>query len=346
MKKFLFVIVHLIIFVSINQLYGQHSYTLVYDTISLPYSFRGACVVNDKIAWVSGNKACVGKTTDGGSSWSFYHVLKDDKAEIRDIEAWDDETAVVLSVKDPAQILRTTDGGKTWISAFKDESHKMFLDGFAFWDKNRGIAFGDPVNNHFTILLTGDGGKSWTELSGERSPLSVTGEAGFAASGTGIFALKGGLAWFGTGGSESNIFVTSDYGQSWTKHITPIVTGMGSKGINSVYFIDEKNGIAVGGDFTAPNNNEDVYAWTHDGGKTWHLPHHTHHLLNGYRSCVELVGKHQFIAVGKNGTDMSHDGGKNWHAITKEGFHVIAKSRKGKWILLAGDGVIARLVPK
>lgn len=326
-----------------SRLHSQHNLSVKTDTANLSSGFRGACVLNDKIAWLSGSKGVVAKSTDGGANWTLMTIPKEDKSELRDVEAWDENTAVVLSVKDPAQIFRTTDGGATWESVYKDETHRVFLDGMAFWDKNHGIAFGDPLNNHFVIIITEDGGKTWKELPAENSPLAVSGESGFAASGTGICVQKGGWAWFGTGGSESNIFVTGDYGKSWTKHPTPVVTGMGSKGINSVLFLDENNGIIVGGDFTAPDNTESTYSWTHDGGKTWHQPHGDHHHPGGYRSCVEQISKHQLVATGMNGTDISHDAGKNWHHLSKTGFYVVSAAKKGKWVVLAGQGVIGRL---
>lgn len=323
--------------------FSQANYEVRLDTSNCASVFRGASVVSDKVAWVCGSKATVGLTTDGGSSWSFFSVLDDDKAEIRDIEAWDDQNAVVISVRNPAQILRTTDGGKTWTPVFTDGSHRMFLDGMAWWDKERGIAYGDPVKGKFVVITTTDGGVTWEELPEEKRPAAMEGEAGFAASGTGIRTGKGGVVWFASGGAASNVYLSHDYGHTWYKHGTPVVTGMGSKGINSLAFLDEHTGIAVGGDFTAPDNKEENYAWTSDGGKTWTRDAGTSHPA-GYRSCVEYISKTTVVATGRTGTDISLDGGKNWQNIHKTDFNVVAKSKKGKWILLAGAHKIGRLL--
>ena len=37
-------------------------------------SYRGLCVVNEQVVWVSGTKGTVGKSTDGGKTWNFVTV--------------------------------------------------------------------------------------------------------------------------------------------------------------------------------------------------------------------------------------------------------------------------------
>src|SRR5687768_18385924 len=86
-------------------------YQVVIETLGYDCGFRGLYAVNNKICWVTGSKGTVGKTTDGGLSWKFQKVLDSTKSEIRDIQAWDEDNAIILSVKDPAEILKTTDGG-------------------------------------------------------------------------------------------------------------------------------------------------------------------------------------------------------------------------------------------
>ncbi len=321
----------------------SQKYQVVIDTLGYDAGFRGLCAVNNKVAWVTGSNGTVGKTTDGGETWTFQKVL-DTKSELRDVEAWDENNAIVLSVKDPAQILKTTDGGTTWKSVFTANNYETFLNGFAFWDKNRGIAFGDPILGHFEILTTTDGGETWQELAKEHAPKATKNEAGFASSGTGISVGKKGKVWFGTGGNAAHMFVSNDYGMTWKHHETHMTHGMSSKGINSVVFIDDKVGVAVGGDFTAPDITEKNYSVTTDGGLTWHIPDKHKH-PSGYRSCIEYIGKSTFIAVGKSGIDISYDGGYNWELISHEGFLVIDEAIKGNTIYLAGTKVIGQLVP-
>ncbi len=323
---------------------NAQKYEVRIDTLGYEANFRGLCAVSNKVVWVCGSGGTVGRTTDGGESWTFQKVLDGSKAEIRDVEAWDENNAIILSVKDPAQILKTTDGGATWQTVFTAHNFETFLNGFAFWDKNKGIAYGDPIHGHFEILTTTDGGNTWEQLAQEHAPKATKDEAGFAASGTGICVGKKGKVWFGTGGNASHIFVSNDYGMTWKHHETHITHGMSSKGINSIVFVDDYIGVAVGGDFTAPDISEKNYSVTTDGGVSWHIPDKHQH-PSGYRSCVEAISKTTFIAVGKNGIDISYDGGYNWEIVTHDGFLTIDEADKGSTIFVAGSNVIGRLVP-
>jgi hypothetical protein len=72
-------------------------------------SIRGLSVVNDNTVWVSGSGGTIGKSIDAGKTWTFITVPGFEKKEFRDIEAFDDMTAVVMSIDTPAYILRTID---------------------------------------------------------------------------------------------------------------------------------------------------------------------------------------------------------------------------------------------
>lgn len=325
-------------------LLSAQKYQVVIDSTGYHSGFRGLCAVSNKIAWVCGSLGTVGKTTDGGLTWTMQKVLDSTKSEIRDIEAWDEDNAIILSVKDPAQILKTSDGGKTWKEVYTAPKFETFLNGFAFWDKNRGIAYGDPIDGHFEILTTTDGGETWQELAKEHSPKATKNEAGFASSGTGICVGKKGKVWFGTGGNAAHVFVSHDYGQTWKHHETHMTHGMSSKGINSIVFVDDMIGVAVGGDFTAPDIYEKNYSVTTDGGATWHIPDKHKH-PSGYRSCVDFITKTTFIAVGKNGIDISYDGGYNWELVSTQGFLTIDEAKNGTTIFLAGTNMLGRLIP-
>src|SRR5687768_16967688 len=74
-------------------------------------SLRGLSVVTDKIVWVSGSAGTVGRSVDGGVNWQWLTVKGYEKRDFRDIEAFDDKTAIIMAIAEPAQILRTTDGG-------------------------------------------------------------------------------------------------------------------------------------------------------------------------------------------------------------------------------------------
>src|SRR5689334_13613732 len=98
-------------------------------------SIRGLSVVSDRIVWVSGSNGQVGRSLDGGSTWKWFTVKGFEKRDFRDIEAFDAVTAVIMAVEEPANILKTVDGGETWKVVYENPTKGMFLDAMEFWDQ-------------------------------------------------------------------------------------------------------------------------------------------------------------------------------------------------------------------
>ena len=82
--------------------------------------------------------------------------------DFRDIEAFDANTAYVLSIGEGenSRIYKTTDGGENWKLQFKNTDKKAFFDALAFWDKDTGMAMSDPVDGKYVLIETKDGGKT------------------------------------------------------------------------------------------------------------------------------------------------------------------------------------------
>src|SRR5438105_3448232 len=112
------------------------------QTIDSDADFRGLCAVSAKVAWVSGTKGTYGRTRDGGKTWSVGTVPGAAKLDFRDVEAFVETTAYLLSVGpgEDSRIYKTTDGGKTWTMQFKNSDSKAFFDAIAFWDEKNGVA--------------------------------------------------------------------------------------------------------------------------------------------------------------------------------------------------------------
>ena len=121
------------------------------QTIRSDADFRGLCAVSAKVAWVSGTKGTYGRTTDAGKTWSVGTVPGAAKLDFRDVEAFGETTAYLLSAGPGAdsRIYKTGDGGKTWILQFKNPDHQAFFDAMAFWDDKNGVALSDPVKGQF-----------------------------------------------------------------------------------------------------------------------------------------------------------------------------------------------------
>lgn len=305
-------------------------------------SLRGLSVVNDNILWVSGSNGTVGKSTNGGKDWKWFQVKAFEKADFRDIEAFDATTAVIISVGDPAYILRTTDGGENWKVVYENKTKGMFLDALEFWNSESGIVIGDPIGGRLFIARTFDGGHSWQAIPEAYRPLTENGEALFAASGSAITALDRDEAVFVTGGKASHVYIRDK------KIKLPILQGKESTGAFSVAVWDhnKRNGgkklIVVGGDYAADSLSLNNCAYSNDRGQTWTLAKQAPH---GYKSCVDYITEKELIACGASGVDLSEDGGETWQQISKEGYHVCRRAKDGKVVYLAGNGRVAKLVP-
>src|ERR1700744_572242 len=79
-----------------------------------PTSIRGLSVVDDSVAWISGSRGTIAITRNGGRDWAWSQVKGFEKSDFRDIEAFSDKEAVIMSSGTPALILKTVDGGKNW----------------------------------------------------------------------------------------------------------------------------------------------------------------------------------------------------------------------------------------
>jgi photosystem II stability/assembly factor-like uncharacterized protein len=305
-------------------------------------SLRGLSVVNNNVVWVSGSNGMVGKSTNGGKNWKWMTVKGFEKNDFRDIEAFDASTAIIMSIAEPAYILRTTDGGDTWKVVYENKTKGMFLDAMEFRDVRNGIVIGDPVDGRFFIAETNDGGQTWKELPAEQRPVADSGEAFFAASGTNIRYLYNKSVVFASGGKNSRLFYDD------TSLDIPMTKGKETAGTNSVAVYDNYKKskanriIVVGGDFSADSSNENNCFISINGGKSWNRPKTP---PRGYRSCVEFLDRETIVTCGLNGVDYSYDGGKNFFAISNEGFHVCRYARFGNTVYLAGNnGKIGKLV--
>jgi photosystem II stability/assembly factor-like uncharacterized protein len=299
-------------------------------------SLRGLSVVNDDVIWVSGSGGSVGRSVDGGETWAWTIVKGFEKIDFRDIEAFDKNTAIIMGITDPAYILKTTDGGQNWKVVFTDTTKGMFLDAMEFWNEQSGLVIGDPMSDKIFIARTFDGGESWRAVPTANLPTADKGEAFFASSGTNVRKLSKQEAVFVSGGLRARLFIRDK------KIDLPIIQGKESTGANSMAVKNKKCLVVVGGDFNAKDDTTKNCVITTDGGKTFTEPVARPH---GYRSCVEYLGKTNWISCGLNGVDYSSNEGLNWTWISKDSFHAVRKAKKGKAVYFSGgSGRIGKLV--
>lgn len=303
-------------------------------------SLRAIEVLDDKNLAFAANNNSFGLYNPMDKSWNISRQVYDSlDFSFRSVSHTKSDF-FMLSISSPTLLFKTSNSG---MQLAYIEEHKMaFYDSMDFWNNQEGIAIGDPTEGCMSIIITRDGGNTWTKLSCDKLPKAIEGEAAFAASDTNI-AIVGNHTWVATGGNASRVLYSEDKGETWEVYDTPIVQGIGTTGMYSIDFYDELNGFAIGGDYTKPEDNSANKIRTKDGGKTWNIVGANQE--PGYRSCVQYIPNgegEELVVVGFNGIDYSNDGGDTWKHLSDEGFYTIRFIDENT-AYAAGKGRISKL---
>ena len=243
-------------------------------------------------------------------------IIKEIQSVTRNTEfrsiASTNESIFILSVGNPAMLIRINKKTLEETVVYKEDHEKVFYDSMQFVDDLNGFAMGDPIENCLAFIKTTDGGKTWQKVSCDILPSISEGEAAFATSNTNLI-VKGKSIFMVSGGKKSRVFVSRDFGSTWNVYDTPIVQGATMTGIFTADFYNEKIGIIAGGNYEKQDQNWANKAITKNGGKTWKLIAEKEAF--GYASCIQFVPNGQgkkLISVGGTGMYYSDNFGKSW----------------------------------
>lgn len=264
------------------------------------------------------------------------------KSEFRSI-ASNGTSIFVLNVANPAKLFKVSKDFKIIETVYNETHEKVFFDSMQFWNSKEGIAIGDPINTCFNVIITRDGGSSWTKINCDKLPLLEEGEAAFAASNTNII-IKNNKTWIVSGGKKSRVLYSADKGLTWDVHQTPIIEGKTMTGIFTGDFYNESIGIISGGDYEKPNQNFQNKAITHDGGKNWKLIAENQGF--GYASCIQFVPQskgQELVCVGANGMFYSADEGEHWKQVSTDPDLYTIRFIDRKTAIAAGKNKIIRI---
>ncbi len=291
---------------------GGDTWTQIWPASGSIDGLQGIWFVSDLVGFAAGWNNYFIKTTDGGASWTPINTGADVWYYV-DVEFWDSNNGVAAaSMNNTAQaVFITDDGGDTWVPATSGVETNEIM-GLSYADANTIFAVGTGAH----VFKSTDGGHNWTTIAtlpallfgvdfadanfgvvGGEEQMFTTNDGGqnwttFNTGYENFYATKAFSNGTGyVGGTDENIYITSDYGQSWSMNFN----GPGSSSLYRLRFTDDGTGFACGSqgtimkyqapltaDFTAnpttvcsgstvnftdnSTGSIDSWAWTFEGG--------------------------------------------------------------------------------
>ena len=321
--------------------FGCKQEVTTWNHCAAPASIRSLDVISNTEIRYAGSNGWVGRTQNGGDQWIHeqWNAPDGSQPSFRS-SGWNGKSWFAVSIASPAWIvmLSESETQPNWVH--QDTSANAFLDAMAWWNEAEGVVFGDPVDGCLTLLVTRDGGQTWTPTPCPDVPKHTEGEAGFAAS-NGNICIVGDTAWVFTGGVASRCLRSVDRGASWNATPLPIRQGETMTGVFAASFADSKNGLAMGGHWEYPEDNHGNLIGTTDGGETWNLL--AEGTGPGYRSSIvhHPIRRQEIACTGFRGLDISKDGGKTWIHVNDSSRYVARFSPDGRTLWLAGKQTIS-----
>lgn len=282
------------------------------------------------------SRSAIFKTSDGGVHWTNVApaggIAANSVGTFRDFtHAWVASVSA-QEVSNTVDILRTSDGGKSWQhSSFTDNAVAVF-DPPHFANLQTGwieiINYGGPGagNESAAIYHTSDGGQTWSK--------QVESRKGFALSGikTGI-SFKDALNGWATGYDASNkalLYVTHDGGNTWQPQNLPDLPG--AIGTSATFFSFQTTPpvffgntgllpVRVVGQLEANHPIQGTLLYrTNDGGQTWFSYWKTElNALSPFVSSNLYIVNTQHAWASDNQSNVIYataDGGKSWQKVS------------------------------
>lgn len=219
---------------------------------------------------------------------------------------------------------------------FTEENPNVFFNNIQFFDEQHGIIVGEGEDaTCLEIYTTSDAGETWTKVSCDTLPKLENGEQLFLASSANL-AVADSNVWITTGGKRARVLHSADYGKTWEVYNTPFIQGEEASGIFAVDFINELEGVIVGGKWKDKNFNAGNKAFTKDGGKTWKL--FANDKNPGLQTQIKAVPetKSSYVGIGSQGLSLTSDL-KTWHSLSDKAFeHLVFISEKAAYAAFEG----------
>lgn len=195
-------------------------------------NLRSIEMLDAMTGWVVGDSSLVLKTSDGGNAWESVVLFPDDTLQLNSVVFIDENNGWIGG--EEGTIMHTEDGGETW-SIQENTLLGFGINDFFFHDENNGwaVCSGGTSGVFGQIIRTQDGGNTWEQVATNFQYAFY--EIQF------VSPTKGWIAGFGFAGNH--LLVTTDGGTTWSTDNNVRTSGT----INSLVFVDERNGWVVGG---------------------------------------------------------------------------------------------------
>lgn len=338
------------IFVFMKKLFG---FVFFFSCFAFSQSVKFVTLLDDDVS-IRAINICDNKVWYAGTHSKFGFVdlenpenkqqlkLSEEQLQFRTL-AQDKDAFYTINIESPARFFKIDKKTLTSKIIFTDTVKTAFYDALHFSGKEF-YTFSDPkkdLNLRFLKFLSK---KKMFKFKFFDDVKLHSGEAAFAASNTNI-ASTNDFLWIATGGKVSRIIKMDLKTQKFEVFETPFIQGESSQGIYSIDFLDNRFGIAVGGDYTKQNDNINNIATTYDGGKTWEIQASGKNA--GYMTCVRIKpntnGK-EILAIGDQNISYSKDFGKTWTKISSEKGFYVAQWLSPTEVILAGKNKISKMI--
>lgn len=209
-------------------------------------------VVDSMHLWACGDTGTIVNSTDAGKTW----ILQNSNtiSDIRNIQFINENLgwAIYWQVHQPpfgTTLLKTTDGGISWIAQQFKETERFFHQ-IKFYDSLNGWLVGE----NGLILRTVDGGNEWREMEIAVSPFSRLPVLDIE-----FYNSQYGIACGGHMDLAGIIWRTTDSGLSWKGLV------VGPEPIQNIIFLDSMQIYGLGGDYEYGSS----IIYSNDSGNTF-----------------------------------------------------------------------------
>ncbi|MCL4548189.1 MAG: YCF48-related protein [Bacteroidetes bacterium] len=268
-----------------------------WDVVPINYhnDFYDAAIIDNNM-WIVGEKGLILYSNDEGASWKEQQSYT--KKSLSRIRFINKNTGWIMA--SDSLVLRTEDGGINWQKVWIN--NKWNQNDIIFLNKDVGYlltGYYNEPNLDITpwtagaFFRTNDGGLSWTKVDSGNTKYSS------------IYFLNDRIGFMSVHNNQSGrkLLKTIDAGNSWD-------TLSHTFAWNKMHFIDESNGIAIGGYFIGR---------TTDGGVNWEITTEIKTPSNSSRLTSIYSEKEKVLVVGTEGNILrSKDLGFSWNSLKNE----------------------------